>query len=106
VQYDWPGNVRELSNVIERAIILSGNNLITIHEIPPLDTLHTANRPDTSPSLSLDEVEKRHIQLVLDAEGGNKTQAARILGVSRPKLYRKMKKYGIADPHPLPVRHR
>jgi DNA-binding NtrC family response regulator len=100
LRYNWPGNVRELSNVIERAIILSNNNLITLNEIPNLSKLSNNSDLHSFVSLSLNEVEKRHIRLVLDAQNGNKTRAARILGISRPKLYRKMVKYGIPDDNP------
>jgi DNA-binding NtrC family response regulator len=96
-KYDWPGNVRELSNVLERAIILSNNNFITLKEIPHLNQANTDTHEQAAALLSLNEIEKRHIGLVLEAQSGNKTRAARILGISRPKLYRKMLKYGIAD---------
>ncbi|RJP16627.1 MAG: sigma-54-dependent Fis family transcriptional regulator [Candidatus Abyssobacteria bacterium SURF_5] len=96
LNYDWPGNVRELSNVIERAIILSNNNLITLREIPQLSASSSSDSNSTC-SLSLNEVEKRHIKLVLQAQNGNKTRAAKILGISRPKLYRKMLRYDIPD---------
>jgi two-component system NtrC family response regulator/two-component system response regulator AtoC len=96
-RYYWPGNVRELSNVIERAIILADNNIITLHEIPVLDKTPRETNSQSLATLSLDEIEKRHIQLVLESENGNKTRTAQILGVSRPKLYRKMLRYGISD---------
>jgi transcriptional regulator with PAS, ATPase and Fis domain len=99
INYDWPGNVRELSNVIERAIILSNNNLITMTEIPHLNTAND-NDSQALQLLSLNEIEKRHIRLVLQSQYGNKTRTARILGISRPKLYRKMVKYGISDHDP------
>jgi two-component system NtrC family response regulator/two-component system response regulator AtoC len=99
--YHWPGNVRELSNVIERATILANNNLITVREIPLLDTKAEKAPGELPATLSLSEVEKRHIQLVLDSAGGNKTKTAQILGVSRPKLYRKMQKYNITDNYAL-----
>lgn len=96
-EYAWPGNVRELSNVIERAIILSNNGLITLREIPTLGNADSPNDSRSAASLSLNEVEKKHIQLVLESQGGNKTKASRILGISRPKLYRKMVQYNIPD---------
>ena len=95
--YNWPGNVRELSNVIERALILSSKNLITIAEIPPLHKMRPADQSESPASMSLDEIEKRHIELVLHAEKWNKTRAARILGISRPRLYRKIQEYNISD---------
>ena len=85
--YDWPGNVRELKNVIERCILLkqtpsqclSGNFELSNSE------------QDSSVGIRLDEVEKNHILKVLDMEEGNKSSAARILGVSRKTLERKVK---------------
>jgi len=99
--YHWPGNVRELSNVIERATILANNNLITLREIPLLDAKGGKESAELPATFSLNEIEKRHIQLVLDGAGGNKTKTAQILGVSRPKLYRKMQKYHIPDNYAL-----
>ena len=98
-KYNWPGNVRELSNVLERAIILANNSFITLREIPPLYKVNPEDQADSPASLPLDEIEKHHIRLVLETVRGNKTKAARILGVSRPKLYRKMEKYNIPDTH-------
>jgi len=98
-KYNWPGNVRELSNVLERAIILANNSFITLREIPPLYKMNPEDQADSPASFPLDEIEKRHIRLVLETVRGNKTKAARILGVSRPKLYRKMEKYNIPDTH-------
>ena len=92
-EYAWPGNVRELKNAIERAAILAKTDRIVPELLPPTvlrsrsfgsDVLH-------SPTATLAEVEKRHIQLVLDATGGNKTQAAKILGIGPTTLWRKLK---------------
>ena len=105
-KYHWPGNVRELSNVIERAIILADSNLITLREIPPLDKRHDDGEYESQASLSLSEIEKRHIQLILESERGNKTRAAGILKISRPKLYRKMLKYNIPDNSTLSRRNK
>ena len=87
--YDWPGNVRELKNVIERCLLLN---------MTPSQCLsgHAAARGAQSPSyadateLSLEELEKQHILHVLELEGGNKSAAARRLGVSRKTLERKV----------------
>jgi len=105
-KYHWPGNVRELSNVVERAIILADSNLITLREIPPLDKKHEDGKYELRASLSLNEIEKRHIQLVLESERGNKTRAAAILKISRPKLYRKMLTYNISDNSTLSRRNK
>ena len=88
VNYNWPGNVRELANVIERAIILSSGDTIQPQDLPFSDM--PRNRPDLS---SLKEVERIHIQRVLQWAKGNKTQAAKILGISVRNLYRKMEQY-------------
>ena len=73
------------------------SELITLREIPPLDKAQSPADARHQALFSLDEVEKRHIQLVLESQRGNKTKAARILGINRPKLYRKMVKYRIPD---------
>ena len=96
-KYHWPGNERELSNVIERGMILTNNSLITLRDIPPLQMMRPEDQGESQALLSLDEIENRHIRLVLENVGGNKTKAAHILGISRPKLYRKMDKYQIYE---------
>lgn len=90
VKYAWPGNVRELSNVIERAVAMMDHDVILPEdlEIPDADSLAPA--PFVSTDLSLEEMERAHIQRVVDAQGGNKAAAARILGITRRTLYRKL----------------
>jgi DNA-binding NtrC family response regulator len=86
--YSWPGNVRELANVIERAIILSMGDIIQPQDLP------FCNMPQSRPDLgSLKEMEQTHIQHVLHSTNGNKTQAAKVLGISVRNLYRKMEQY-------------
>jgi len=89
--YDWSGNVRELENAIERAVILAKNSLITITDLPqenlPLVGLASIGK-------NLKEVEKSHLLNVLCETGGNYSEAARILGISRMTLYNKAKEYG------------
>jgi two-component system NtrC family response regulator len=86
--YSWPGNVRELKNVIERCLLLDQapdqclKGISATGEVPGLI--------DESDVLLLEEIEKRHILKVLDMEGGNKSAAARLLGVSRKTLERKV----------------
>jgi transcriptional regulator with PAS, ATPase and Fis domain len=103
--YPYPGNVRELRNIIERALILETGRLITPKalgvEVTNLaDSTHApplaGDLPGTrSSSLrSLEEEERRHIAAALTETGGNRTQAARLLGISVPTLYSKIKKYG------------
>lgn len=94
--YDWPGNVRELRNVVERAVVLSRHNEITLDVIPQKIIEYKSNQlilgdQDNQPLASLDDIEKRYIRYVLDRTGGNKTETAKILGLDRKTLYRKLK---------------
>jgi DNA-binding NtrC family response regulator len=92
--YAWPGNVRELANVIERAQILAENHIITLEDLPE-NIVAAASGAATSAGdpRHLNEVERRHVQTVLQEEKGNKVQAARVLGVSRRSLYRLIEKH-------------
>ncbi|MEJ2361265.1 MAG: sigma-54 dependent transcriptional regulator [Gammaproteobacteria bacterium] len=91
-QYDWPGNVRELKNLIERCLLLNTTPGECLAVQP-------AQQSDTTPvvenlqHLSLEEIEKRHILSVLQAESGNKSAAARRLGISRKTLERKVQSW-------------
>ena len=89
--YDWPGNVRELENAIERAVILAKDSLITVADLPQ-ENLSLVRLASTGKNLK--EVEKNHILNVLRKTGGNYSEAARILGISRMTLYNKAKEYG------------
>jgi two-component system NtrC family response regulator len=93
--YNWPGNVRELRNVIERGIILAENGIITMAALPRDLAEQGEELAECSPLLTLDEVEKRHIRQIMGCTGGNRSQAADILGISRKTLYRKLKEYNI-----------
>ncbi len=93
--YPWPGNVRELQNCVARAVALSRSDSITVNDLPDLVRDHRPSRfvvatenPEDMPSLH--EVERRYILSVLDAVGGNKTAAARILKLNRTTLHRKL----------------
>jgi DNA-binding NtrC family response regulator len=87
-KHSWKGNIRELKNVIERCEILSDSDFLTV-SLLPLDF-----NSDES-SLTLDSVEKRHIQKVLKIAEGNKTQAAKLMGIGLTTLYQKIKDYGL-----------
>ena len=93
VDYEWPGNVRELKNVVERLVVTCGDDCIDAGRV--MDALHiTAPLPvKTAPSGegTLDEAEMRLIKRTLAECGGNKTQAAKRLGISRPTLHRKLR---------------
>jgi len=99
--YAWPGNIRELENVIERAILLAKGRWITPEDLPSRITTDSSYFPSLLPedSLSLkkasNRLERDLIKRALDLTGGNRTQAARILEISRPKLISKIKAYNL-----------
>ncbi len=96
-QYSWPGNVRELENVIERAVALAGNSPITLEHLP--DDIRNLSietyRFSQGPLPTLEDQEKNYIQWVLEKTDHNKTQAAKIMGIDRVSLWRKLKRYGL-----------
>ncbi|MEZ6097836.1 MAG: sigma-54 dependent transcriptional regulator [Pirellulaceae bacterium] len=96
LSYSWPGNVRELRNVIERAVALTRYDKITVEDLPEKVRNFTGGTIfigglDPSELVSLEEIERRYINHVLEACSGNQTQAARILGLNRKTIYRKAK---------------
>ncbi len=98
--YDWPGNVRELENALERAAIMTKNGVIEPSHLP--ERVKEAPAPalvnDQSPSNpSMEVIERAYIKWVLQAEGGNKTRAAEVLGIDPSTLYRKLNRYGIDE---------
>jgi DNA-binding NtrC family response regulator len=95
-RYPWPGNVRELQNCIERAVALCEGAEITVDDLS--QTVSSSERPpppapDDDVLVSLAEIERRHILRVLEAVSGNKRLAARILGLDRRTLYRRLEQY-------------
>lgn len=99
--YGWPGNVRELQNVIERAVALARHEQLTTDDLPEKvlhpQTGHHAAGADESLLVPMDQVERQHILRVLRAVGGHRTQAAKILGLDRKTLYRKLESYDQAE---------
>ncbi len=108
MRHDWPGNVRELENLVERAVILSRGERIGAGDLPPalrqahetasdsiVDDGIDAAYPNGSGGRSLKEVEREMILRTLSETGGNRTQAADILGISRRTLQLKLKAYGV-----------
>jgi DNA-binding NtrC family response regulator len=98
--YDWPGNVRELSNLLERAVVLSVHDTIVLDDLvlshggEERDFLSSA----AAQGLPLADVEKAYMRKVLEAARGNKTLAAKILGIDRRTLYRKVGEAGVDEP--------
>ena len=98
LEYDWPGNVRELENALERAAVLSKGRAIGLGGLPervreakPVRLV--ADAPPSNPTMEV--VERAYILWVLQAEGGNKTKAAEVLGIDPSTLYRKLNRYGL-----------
>jgi two-component system response regulator HydG len=94
--YDWPGNVRELQNALEHAVVLTRSELIEPSALPERITRRrkeplVADRAQPNPAL--DVIERAYIMWVLQAEGGNKTRAAEVLGIDPSTLYRKLSRY-------------
>jgi DNA-binding NtrC family response regulator len=97
IQMPWPGNVRELENLIERLVVLTRNSAIQANEIPSgEEKTHESFYGDaTQDSPTLEALEKRYIQAILEKTGGKKEKASQILGISRRTLYRKQKEYDL-----------
>ncbi|MBR4258649.1 MAG: sigma-54-dependent Fis family transcriptional regulator, partial [Kiritimatiellae bacterium] len=92
-RYCWPGNVRELRNVVERMLVLGAGKRIEVGDLPAeIRGSAASKQPACEQSgASLAEIERRHIEAVLEACGGNKKSAAEKLGISRSTLYEKLK---------------
>ena len=93
-RYEWPGNIREFQHAVERAVIMSNDNMLK-----PADFLFTTQeleKSHTIPSLNVEEIEKTAIINAIKKHGGNLTRATKELGLGRSTLYRKMKKYGLS----------
>lgn len=98
-KHTWKGNIRELKNIIERSVILTENNIleptslpVDFYQVPDLQMGNVS-----APSLALADVEKAHIQKVLQYTRGNKTETARLLNIALTTLYRKIEEYKITS---------
>jgi DNA-binding NtrC family response regulator len=91
-RYPWPGNIRELQNVIEHACMMTESDVIDVRDLPErVQNQAAAADADYEVLMSIDQLERRHAQRVLDHVGGNKVRAAEILGISRTHLYQLLK---------------
>jgi DNA-binding NtrC family response regulator len=98
--YPWPGNIRELQNTVEYAVILAESNLIGLKQLPAELQVSPALRLAVGPvdhSGSLEASERQAILAALTESRGNKKRAAEVLGIQRPTLYAKLRKYGIRN---------
>jgi DNA-binding NtrC family response regulator len=99
--YEWPGNIRELEHAVQHAVLLGKNAVISAADLPG----HLVARGDgrvtvgqaLARQLTLHELEREYIDQILEATRGNKTEAARILGVDRTTLYRKLEEYKLKN---------
>lgn len=101
--YHWPGNIREMRNVLERALILAGAKRQIGPEHLPAELArartgtHNAQHAEEPVNRTLEDVERAHVARVLAHCNGNRSRAARILGISRPGLYKMLRRFGLAD---------
>jgi DNA-binding NtrC family response regulator len=107
LDYDWPGNVRELENCLERAVAMSRLSEITVDDLPAKIREHKSSRiviegDDPNELITLAELEGRYVRRVLAACGGNKTHAAKVLGIDRRSLYRRLEEQQPQAPTPPP----
>jgi two-component system response regulator HydG len=98
LDYSWPGNIRELRNAVERAVALTSFEKLIVEDLPQNIRSYKKEHlvlggDDPSELVPLDEVERRYVLHVLKAVGDNKSQAARVLGLDRKTLYRKLQQY-------------
>ncbi|RZJ64275.1 MAG: sigma-54-dependent Fis family transcriptional regulator, partial [Flavobacterium sp.] len=91
LEHPWKGNIRELKNTIERALILTENDMLTAHVLPT-----NFNQQQAVDTLDMASLEEKHIKKVLAHTSGNKTETARLLGIGLATLYRKMEQYQIS----------
>jgi len=94
LNHTWPGNVRELENIIERAVILCRGDKITPEDLPDHVKGSYIN-PELREDMTLEELEKQYIKKIFHKTSGHRTQTAKILGIDRRTLYRKLRKYDI-----------
>lgn len=103
-EYNWPGNVRELENVLERVLVLCENQQIDVFDLPILTRSNSAKIPSDvvdrrnfNLNDTLYDIEKQLIQRAMNETGGNKSRAAKLLGIKTSLLYYKLEKYNLLD---------
>jgi DNA-binding NtrC family response regulator len=101
IAYDWPGNVRELENAIERAVAMGSGPIVHVGDLPSNLHYPSSERvPDKDELLPMEELERRAILRTLRETGGDKLAAARMLGIGKTTLYRKLKQYHAGQVEP------
>jgi len=97
-RYPWPGNVRQLENVLRRLVLHAGDaeiNRRVVEADPELAQMLLGKQRAFTPVLSIAKSEEEQIRRALEASGGNRDRAARLLGISRATIYRKMREYAL-----------
>ncbi len=94
VHHAWPGNVRELENAVTRAALLARGGVLAVQDLGLVAA--EASNP-ASDDLELAAVERHHVRDILDRTDGNKSKAARLLGISRPRLNRILDRHGLVE---------
>src|SRR6185436_14438799 len=99
--YDWPGNVRELKNTLESLVVLSGKHVLSAEDLPEKffqeSVVESAADGDSSSELNLTNLSKQTIMKALEACRGNRTEAAKQLGISRRTLHRRLNEFGLRE---------
>jgi DNA-binding NtrC family response regulator len=98
--FDWPGNVRQLENVLIKAVVMARGDTLTLSDLPPelaagRPNANDAGSRDEAGYMSLKDIERRHIEEVLASTGWHKGRACEILGISRPRLERRLREFNI-----------
>jgi two-component system response regulator HydG len=95
MQYDWPGNVRELENAVQRALLFSEGPRIEFKDLPSTLAYRNSSSSEGSDTSRLRDLERRAIMEALEAVGGDRLRAAKLLGIGKTTIYRKLKEYGL-----------
>jgi len=104
MQYDWPGNVRELENAIQRAVALSSGLRLELKDLPSTLVYATEGPSSARDSARLQDLERKAIKEALEAVSGDRVRAAKLLGIGKTTIYRKLKEYDLEEePGPAPA---
>ncbi|HUY15591.1 MAG TPA: sigma-54 dependent transcriptional regulator [Terriglobia bacterium] len=95
--YNWPGNIRELENCVQHAIALGTGPLLGVGDLPAAILRHIAEPTDGDAANTMQELERRAIMRALESSGGDRMRAAKLLGIGKTTIYRKLKEYGLGD---------
>jgi two-component system response regulator HydG len=103
MSYDWPGNVRELENCIQRAVSVGSGTFIQMQDLPSSMLYHLGRTPSSQQErTTLEALERQAIRQALQATGGDRVRAAKLLGIGKTTIYRKLKEYGMEGAAGLP----